>query len=124
MYSKAESSRRKSISSKIKVTEKTPTDLVESKKISNDKGSYKVIDFPEYELPSLDLKQMLTSQSFWLYLIITVFGQGITYMSNITSIIISLNPDATASSVSQVAALHITLMSIGQSIGRYLQLTF
>lgn len=68
---------------------------------------------------SLTVKQILKSPEFWMYLITLVFAQGITYMSNISTIVISLNPTASASSIAQAGALHITIISISQSIGRF-----
>lgn len=68
--------------------------------------------------PSLSFFQILQSPSFWFYLLICIFAQGITYMSNVTSIVISINETASVDWISQTSALQVTIISIGQSVGR------
>ena len=70
---------------------------------------------------SLSPRQILASPTFWIYLNITVFAQGITYLSNVTTVIIALEPITTsAAAIAQKSALHVTLISISQSAGRFI----
>jgi Nodulin-like len=68
---------------------------------------------------SFTVIDVFKAPSFWLFLFIIMFGQGITYMSNIASIVISLDATASADTIAQNNALQITLISISQSVGRF-----
>ncbi|KAI8916357.1 major facilitator superfamily domain-containing protein [Gorgonomyces haynaldii] len=74
---------------------------------------------PRRQSVNLTPTQMLRSSSFWIYLFITIWAQGLCYMSNVTTIIIAiLGPTATEAQVATQSALQITLISVAQSIGR------
>ena len=71
------------------------------------------------ELPSLTPNEMLKSKIFWIYALITIFAQGLTYMSNISTLLISIyDPSTKSETIAQASAIHITIVSISQSIGR------
>lgn len=67
--------------------------------------------------PSMTIKQISKSPVFWLYLCILVFTQGITYMSNIYTIL-SAYGNGTVEQMQKECAWQLTLISIAQSIGR------
>jgi hypothetical protein len=63
---------------------------------------------------------ILKSPIFWLYCSVCVFQQGLTYMSNISLIVYASS--ATVLSTETLAAkttLHLTLLSVFQSLGRF-----
>ncbi|EGF77091.1 hypothetical protein BATDEDRAFT_91916 [Batrachochytrium dendrobatidis JAM81] len=64
--------------------------------------------------------QILKSKYFWIYALVCIWQQGLTYVTNIGTIIAAASgPTATADSLARACALHVTLFSIGQSIGRF-----
>ncbi|KAJ3191685.1 hypothetical protein HDU67_005764, partial [Dinochytrium kinnereticum] len=70
-----------------------------------------------FSLASLNPSQILRSPIFWLYTTSFTFQQGLTYITNLSSIVTSLDPTSTGSKDALIA-LHITLTSVFQSLGR------
>ena len=69
---------------------------------------------------SMTPRQMLTSSLFWSYAIATILQQGLTYQVNINAIIqTSLGPSASIETGTELTAVHVTLISAFQSIGRF-----
>ena len=73
---------------------------------------------------SLTPKQILLSPLFWSYAIATILQQGLTYMVNINAIIQSgMDPtipmNEQLAQVSTITSAHVTVLAIGQSIGRF-----
>eukprot|EP00842_Homolaphlyctis_polyrhiza_P000409 jgi/Hompol1/1369/HPOL_005108-RA len=63
---------------------------------------------------------ILKSKYFWLYAMVCIWQQGLTYMSNVSTILAAINPpDTSPDWLAKIGALHVTLLSIGQSIGRF-----
>lgn len=70
---------------------------------------------------SMTPRQMLTSSLFWSYAIATILQQGLTYQVNINAIIqTSLGPSASIETGTELTAVHVTLISAFQSIGRFI----
>ncbi|KAH6592094.1 hypothetical protein BASA82_001237 [Batrachochytrium salamandrivorans] len=84
---------------------------------------------PECDLPletatqpekSLSPMEILMSKYYWLYAMLSIWQQGMTYISNIDTIIIAISgPTASTESLARECALHVTLFSIFQSVGRF-----
>ncbi|KAJ3112304.1 hypothetical protein HDU96_004714 [Phlyctochytrium bullatum] len=68
-------------------------------------------------MASLNPSQILQTPVFWLYTTAFTFQQGLTYITNVSSIVstIELKP---AKELDALVALHITLTSVFQSVGR------
>lgn len=67
-------------------------------------------------------KAILSSSTFWAYIIVLIWQQGLTYMSNVSLIIRSTAPmDKVGDDVylAQESSVHTTLQSVFQSIGRF-----
>lgn len=64
------------------------------------------------------IKSIISSPSFWLYLSHTMFVQGLTYMTNISLIVSAFNTGSTSESLLQISALHLTVISAAQAVGR------
>lgn len=73
---------------------------------------------PSASLPPL---LILKSPIFWLYCSVCVFQQGLTYMSNMSLIIsaISSPTDLSPDDLASKTTLHLTLLSVFQSLGRF-----
>ncbi|KAL2915709.1 hypothetical protein HK105_204655 [Polyrhizophydium stewartii] len=64
--------------------------------------------------------QILVSGHFWMYSMTCIWQQGLTYTTNVSTILASASGrGATAERLAQTGALHVTMISIGQSVGRF-----
>ncbi|KAI8928500.1 major facilitator superfamily domain-containing protein [Entophlyctis helioformis] len=63
---------------------------------------------------------ILKSPYFWLYAMVCIWQQGLTYVSNVSTIVTAIGgPGQEMDAVAKVGALHVTILSVGQSIGRF-----
>ncbi|KAI8839945.1 hypothetical protein BC829DRAFT_26597 [Chytridium lagenaria] len=68
---------------------------------------------------SLNPSQILRSPVFWMYTTAFTFQQGLTYITNLSSIVAAVD-GTPGSSLDNLVALHITVTSVFQSAGRLL----
>ena len=70
---------------------------------------------------SMSPTQILASGIFWLFTLTYVLQQGLTYVSNVSTIIESIEgPQANPINVAKSGADHVTLISVAQSASRFL----
>ena len=75
-------------------------------------------DQQKQEITDLSPIEILKSPVFWAYAITTIFQQGLTYIVNVTSIITASDSYINPQEVAMKTTLHVTLISIFQSLGR------
>jgi sugar phosphate permease len=75
----------------------------------------KIVD-KESNVEHDSLNAILKNPILWLYIMVNIFQQGLTYMSNVSIILNSTQDKKWASTASST---HVTILSVGQSIGRF-----
>ncbi|KAI8811451.1 major facilitator superfamily domain-containing protein [Cladochytrium replicatum] len=76
--------------------------------------SFKLEDDPEAGLSPL---QILKAPIFWLFTSIFIAQQGLTYLSNVSSILSAVLPPS--ENLASHTSLHVTILSVFQSIARF-----
>ena len=97
-------------------------DLEERKYLLSDRNTTKsAVPLPlKMPLPSMTPREMLKSPLFWSYAVVMILQQGLTYQVNINAIIqSSLGSLSSAELVTELTAVHVTILSASQSIGRF-----
>jgi MFS family permease len=67
---------------------------------------------------SMTPKQILKSLVFWLYTLVCILNQGLTYMANVNAMVRSSGPGASLEWLTTETTLQVTLCSVSQSLGR------
>ncbi|TPX34874.1 hypothetical protein SmJEL517_g02655 [Synchytrium microbalum] len=62
--------------------------------------------------------QIITSKEFMLYLFVCVWQQGITYFTNVSTILTSVSPTIDKDTLASQISINVTLLSAANSIGR------
>jgi hypothetical protein len=71
---------------------------------------------------SLPVWAMLKNPMFWIYSMVAIWQQGLTYISNVSLIVRSdsaLEKAMDSVYIASESSLHVTILSVGQSIGRF-----
>jgi MFS family permease len=74
---------------------------------------------PSVEQTDYSFKAILKNPLLWLYILVNIFQQGLTYMSNVSIILNSIAGNQDKGWVSSASSTHVTILSVGQSVGRF-----
>ena len=81
----------------------------------------KIDDAENLEPKSMSPLQILCSSVFWLFALTYILQQGLTYVTNVSSIVVAIEgPSADPIRLARTGADHVTLISIAQSASRFL----